>query len=88
MNDEFSAADWLHWFQNPVTKSFLSGLRGDRQAILEAWGRKSYTGESTDQTLMLNMRGLAQIETIDQILANLEETREAAAEEVRSREGI
>lgn len=84
---DITPEDYLSWHRNPLTLVFLRGLQEDRLRILEAWGRKVYTGESADQTLQLNAKGLAQIETIDQILDNLEETREEAAELIRNKKG-
>jgi len=85
---DYGPEDFLSWFHNPITESFLHGMREDRQAIMEAWARRAYTGEKEGQTLQLNAVGLAQIKTIDELLQNLEdsaeEARQAVAEKNRS----
>jgi len=84
---DYGPEDFLHWFGDPITRSFLDSLQTDRQAIMEAWARRAYTGDTSDQTLQLNAVGLAQVKTIDELLQNLEgsaeEARQAIAEKNR-----
>lgn len=75
--------EFLHWMQLPETKTFMGQLRNDRAEIMEAWANKQYTSDTIDQTIMLNMKGIAQVETIDQILQNLESCQESAREAVK-----
>jgi hypothetical protein len=86
---DYGPEDFLGWLQNPITQTFLNSLQEDRQAIMEAWARRAYTGDNGDQTLQLNAIGLAQVKTIDELLQNLEssadEAREMVAEKNRSR---
>lgn len=75
---DYGPEDFLSWCNNPLTQSFLQDLREDRQAILDAWARQAYIGETSDQTLQLNAIGLAQVKTIDELLQNLESSQEEA----------
>ena len=83
--NDYGPEDFLAWCQNPLTQAFFNDLREDRQAILEAWGRRGYVGETADQTLQMNAVGLAQIKTIDELLTNLESSIEVARELVKER---
>jgi hypothetical protein len=83
---DYGPEDFLGWMQNPITRSFLDSLREDRFAIMEAWARRAYTGESSDQTLQLNAVGLAQVKTIDELLQNLEESAEEARQAVAGKQ--
>jgi hypothetical protein len=75
---DYGPEDFLGWMHNPITECFLDSLRSDKQEIMEAWARQSYTGDNGEQTLQLNAVGLAQIKTIDQLLHNLEDSAEDA----------
>jgi len=72
--------DFLQWYRNPVTQAFLGSLVEDRQEILEMWASKKFIGDNADQSNFLNAKALSQIDTIDQILGNLEDTARAAVE--------
>lgn len=82
---DYGPEDFLAWCNNPLTQCFFADLREDRQAVLEAWGRRGYVGESADQTLQMNAVGLAQIKTIDELLVNWESSIEEARELVKER---
>jgi hypothetical protein len=82
---DYGPEDFLSWCSNPLTQAFFNDLREDRQAILEAWGRKRFVGENSDQTLHLTAIGLAKVETIDELLTNLESSIEEARELVKER---
>lgn len=86
---DYGPEDFLTWMRNPITESFLNSLRTDRQDIMEAWARRAYTGDTSDQTLQLNAVGLAQVKTIDELLQNLEgsaeEARQAIADKLRGK---
>ena len=75
---DYGPEDFLSWFHNPITESFLHSLREDKQEIMEAWARRAYTGENEGQTLQLNAVGLAQIKTINELLQNLEDSADSA----------
>jgi hypothetical protein len=79
---DYGPEDFLGWLQNPITQTFLNSLQDDRQAIMEAWARRAYTGDKGDQTLQLNAIGLAQVKTIDELLQNLESSADEAREMV------
>lgn len=79
---DYGPEDFLGWLRNPITESFLHSLQLDKQAIMEAWARRAYTGDSSDQTLQLNAIGLAQVKTIDELLQNLEQSAEEARQAI------
>jgi hypothetical protein len=79
---DYGPEDFLGWLQNPITQTFLNSLQDDRQAIMEAWARRAYTGDDGQMTLQLNAVGLAQVKTIDELLQNLESSADEAREMV------
>lgn len=74
--------DYLSWVHNPMTQAFIRALREDRAAVLEAWGRGQYTGETLEQTAQANAVGLARVKTIDELLLGFDESVEEARQAI------
>jgi len=85
MAEVVTPSDVVSWHHNPVTKQFIADLKASRQDVLEAWGRQVFVNEHPQNTLQLNAKGLAQIETIDQLLGNLERGLDEAREALEER---
>lgn len=83
---DYGPEDYLSWIHNPLTQAFIRGLREDRVAILEAWGRGQYTGETLEQTSQSNAVGLAQVKTIDELLLGFDESVEEARRMIEDRQ--
>lgn len=77
--------DFLGWYRSPMTRAFLEGLDADRLLLMETWARRGFIGENADQTNFLNAKALAQVDTIDQILDNLQQSAEAAQLQIKER---
>lgn len=84
--DDCGPEDFLAWTHDRMTRAFFASLQDDRQAIMQAWAQKRFIGENADQTNFLNARGLAKLETIDEILVNLQESIEDAREAVKAKQ--
>ena len=84
--NDYGPADFLTWVHDPLTKAFLQSLADDRLAIMQAWARKQFVGDNADQTNFLNARALAKLETIDEILLNVEESAEEARQTLANKE--
>jgi len=69
--DESGPEDYLSWVQHPMTQKFLDDLLNDRKQILECWAKQQFIGDNADQTVMLNAKALAKVETIDEIVDNI-----------------
>lgn len=85
MPQDHGPEDFLGWYRSPMTRAFLEGLDEDRQSLKDAWARRSFIGENADQTNFLNAKALAQVDTIDQILDNLQQSEEEAQKQIKER---
>jgi hypothetical protein len=84
--DDFGPDDYLQWAQHPMTLRFLQELLEDKRELMECWARKQFVGENSDQTNFLNARALAKVETIEEIVSNVESSVEAARKLIKERQ--
>ncbi len=59
---------WNTWTRDPVTQEFFTRLAHMRSETLEAWASGAFTGPMADNTIQLNARALARVQTLTDIL--------------------
>lgn len=64
------------WYRDPVTQEFLENLKASRESTKENWAQQQYhVTENAEYSARLNLYALAGIDTLQQIINLIEETR-------------
>ena len=85
MPEDYGPEDFLQWYRSTLTQAFLQSLEEDRLGIMKAWALQQFIGDNADQTIHLNSKALAQVETLNAIIVNLDESAEDAARSIQEK---
>ncbi len=71
--DIVNKSEAMAWLKHPCTSSLVNGLRGDMYRIVTEWMNSGYAEKSAEATAQLNSRALGKIQTIDEVLEQIED---------------
>ncbi len=72
------------WLKHPCTRSLVNSLKCDMYNIITEWMNSGYAEKGAEATAQLNAKALGKIQTIDEIIEQIEDigTLEIKGEEV------